>query len=111
MNYLDVHSYGQVLRNRALEKDEGRPSKMDTIAGYKFTIAFENGITKDYVTEKVYDPLTAGSVPIYLGVPNIDDFAPGHKCFMKADRTSPESLAQDIRTVLNNEALYQSCSD
>jgi len=109
MNYMDVHSYGKVLRNKALEKDTGRRSKMDTIAEYKFTIAFENAIAKDYVTEKFYDPLIAGSVPVYLGAPNIDDFAPGDQCFINAgDWESPESLARYILAVTDDEALYRS---
>jgi hypothetical protein len=112
MNYLDIHSYGKVLQNRSLEKDIGYPSKMDTLAGYKFTIAFENTIAKDYVTEKFFDPLIAGSVPIYLGAPNIDDFAPGDKCFINAsDWDSPESLARYILSVSRDQELYQSYFD
>lgn len=38
-------------------------------------MAFENVIAMDYVTEKFYDPLIAGSVLVYLGAPNIADFA------------------------------------
>lgn len=112
MNCIDVHSYGKVLRNRILEKDIGHQSKMDTIAQYKFTIAFENAIAEDYVTEKFYDPLIAGSVPIYLGAPNIDDFAPGDKCFINvSDWDSPKSLAEYILSVSEDEALYQSYFD
>ena len=112
MHYLDIHSYGKVLRNKTLEKDTGHPSKMDTMAEYKFTISFENAIERDYVTEKFFDPLIAGSVPIYLGAPNIGDFAPGDKCFIDAsDWDSPESLARYILTVSNDQELYQSYFD
>jgi len=112
MDYLDIHSYGKVLQNRTLEKDSGHQSKMDTMSRYKFTIAFENAIDKDYVTEKFYDPLIAGSVPIYLGAPNIDDFAPGDKCFINAcNWNSPESLARYILEVSKNHELYQSYLD
>jgi len=38
---------------------------------YKFCIAIENSLAMDYVTEKVYDALAAGCVPIYYGAPNI----------------------------------------
>jgi hypothetical protein len=50
--YMNVHSYGRKLRNRRLRPDHGRPSKLETIASYKFTLAFENAIAPDYVTEK-----------------------------------------------------------
>ena len=112
LNYLDIHSYGKVLRNKILEKDTGHQTKMDTMADYKFTIAFENAIEKDYVTEKFFDPLIAGSVPIYLGAPNIGDFAPGDKCFIDAsDWDSPESLARYIQSVSKDQELYESYFD
>jgi hypothetical protein len=40
---------------------------------YLFTIAIENSLEYDYVTEKLWQPLAAGSIPIYLGASNIDD--------------------------------------
>jgi hypothetical protein len=37
--------------------------KIETVARYKFYLAWENSNTPDYVTEKVYHALEAGSVP------------------------------------------------
>lgn len=37
------------------------------------------------MTEKFFQPLIAGSVPIYRGTPNIDDFAPAADCYVNAD--------------------------
>lgn len=109
MNYLDIHSYGKVLRNKIIEKDTGRQTKLDILANYKFTIAFENAIAKDYVTEKFYDPLIAGSVPIYLGAPNINEFVPGDKCFINvSDWDGPESLSRYIISVSEDDDLYNS---
>jgi hypothetical protein len=34
---------------------------------YKFCVAMENSIQLDYISEKVWDALTAGCVPIYMG--------------------------------------------
>lgn len=42
------------------------------IARYKFVIAYENGICDDYITEKLWRPLSLGVVPIYFGAPNVD---------------------------------------
>lgn len=41
------------------------------IGRYKFVIAFENSICNDYITEKLWRPLTIGVVPIYFGAPNV----------------------------------------
>ncbi len=109
MNVLDVHSYGRMIPNMPSGDDYGHQFKLDTISRYKFTIAFENAIARDYVTEKFYDPLLAGSVPVYLGAPNIGDFAPGDKCFINASEwDSPESLARYLLDVSRDEALYRS---
>jgi len=34
---------------------------------YKFCVAMENSVRHDYVTEKIWDALAAGCIPIYLG--------------------------------------------
>ena len=43
---------------------------------YRYCIAIENSVAVDYVSEKVYDALVAGCLPIYLGAPNFQDFIP-----------------------------------
>src|SRR5262245_8090347 len=83
--------------------------KLKTFETYKFTLAFENAIGQDYVTEKFFDPLIAGSVPVYLGAPNVEDFAPGDNCFINAsDWRSPEALARYLIEVASDEHRYQS---
>jgi hypothetical protein len=100
MRHLRVDSYGRCLRNRDPALDEGRRTKLDVIAGYKFTLAFENSISPDYVTEKFFDPLIVGSVPVYLGASNVGDFAPGDRCYINvADFSGPEELARYLRSL------------
>lgn len=107
MRHVEIHSYGAALRNRRLVPDHGRPSKIQTIANYKFTIAFENAIGEDYVTEKFYDPLVAGSVPIYLGAPNVETFAPADHCFINiTDFPNPKDLAEYLLYLNHDDAAY-----
>ena len=109
MQHLKVDSYGRCLQNRTLEHDEGGKTKMQTMARYRFTLAFENSISQDYVTEKFFDPLIAGSVPIYLGAPNIADFAPGDHCFINvADFPGPAQLAEYLRFLGDCPEEYES---
>lgn len=108
MKHIEVHSYGKTMNNRVLSPDTGRQSKLDTLQHYMFTLAFENAIARDYVTEKFYDPLLAGSVPVYLGAPNIEDFAPGDHCFVNAaDYPDPHALAAYLLAVSKDESAYQ----
>jgi len=105
---LPIASYGSFLRNRTLADDQGRASKLETIARYKFTLAFENSCCEDYVTEKFYDPLLAGSVPIYLGAPNVEQFAPGEHSFINtANFPAPKHLAEYLRALDGDDAAYQ----
>jgi hypothetical protein len=107
MEQMDVHSYGRVLRNRQLDRDEGRLTKRATIARYRFTLAFENSITEDYVTEKLYDPLIAGSVPVYLGAPNVEEFVPGDHCYINVtDYDGPEHLARYLQWLDDHPEKY-----
>jgi hypothetical protein len=106
--HMPIDSYGTFLRNRSLPQDSGHATKLETIARYKFCVAFENARARDYVTEKFFDPLAAGSVPVYLGAPNIDDIAPGEHCFVRVDEfPDPKALAEYLIALGRDEAAYQ----
>jgi len=107
MRYLRVDSYGKWLNNRTLPGDEGRVSKLATIARYKFTLAFENSIAPDYVTEKFFDPLIVGSVPVYLGAPDVAGYAPGERCYLDVtDFSGPRALAERLSFLAEHESEY-----
>jgi hypothetical protein len=106
MEHVRVHSFGAVGRNIELANDEGRRTKRVTIGNYRFTVAFENSMTRDYVTEKFVEPLVAGTVPLYRGAPNIADFAPAPDCYIDVTRfDSPSSLADYLRAMTDEEYL------
>lgn len=48
-------------------------NKYEFIAKYKFNIAFENSSVMGYTTEKIMEPMTVGSIPIYWGNPLISN--------------------------------------
>ncbi len=44
------------------------------------------------------DPLLVGTIPVYLGAPNISDYAPGHQCHISVDDfNSPAELARYLK--------------
>ena len=109
MQEIHIDSYGKLFNNKKMDQDNGRESKINLYKQYKFVIAFENACATDYVTEKFFDPLIAGAIPIYLGAPNIDEYAPGEHCFIHVnDFKSPKELASYIKECCNNEQEYQS---
>jgi len=51
------------------------------MANFRFALCFENCTFPGYVTEKIFDCLLAGCVPVYFGAPDITDFCP-KECFV-----------------------------
>jgi len=51
-------------------------SKFKVLQNYEFCLCFENMAMDGYVTEKIFDCLYAGVVPLYMGAPNILDDVP-----------------------------------
>lgn len=106
MSAMPVHSYGRVCHNCDLANDVGPESKLAAIPQYRFTVAFENSMTTDYVTEKLFQPLLVGSVPIYRGAPNVATFAPApHSYIDTTDFDGPEDLAQFLLAMTDDEYL------
>lgn len=56
-------------------------SKSDTLGNYTFAICFENSILNGWITEKIFDCFFAGTIPIYLGAPDIEAYVP-QDCFI-----------------------------
>jgi len=51
--------------------EPGNQQKYDLLSQYKFNLCFENSLAEGYVTEKLFQALIAGTIPIYWG----DDYA------------------------------------
>ncbi|WP_443944219.1 glycosyltransferase family 10 domain-containing protein [Pedobacter sp. AW1-32] len=62
-SYQKVDSGGKLYNNIGYCVE----NKLEFIRDYKFVIAFENSAFDGYVTEKIYEPFFANSVPIYWG--------------------------------------------
>ncbi|KAL4649054.1 alpha-(1,3)-fucosyltransferase 9-like [Arapaima gigas] len=102
--HIEIHTYGQAFGEYISEKDF-----FPTIASCKFYLSFENSIHKDYITEKLYNPLSVGSVPIVLGPSrqNYENFVPGSAFIHVDDFLSPKELADHILHLDKNEDLYR----
>ena len=106
MQHIAVDSYGKVAHNADLDDDKGRASKLAAVARYRFTVAFENSIARGYVTEKLYQPLLVGSVPIYRGAPDVARHLPATHCCVNADDfAGPRELAEFLTSMTDDEYL------
>jgi hypothetical protein len=116
MKHIPVDSIGSCLNNRAIEgfssgtgwADDGFSSLISIIRGYKFYLAFENSQTRDYVTERVFMGLIAGSVPIYMGAENVWEFMPSDASIICANEyKSVQELAQYLHYLQQDEVAYE----
>lgn len=99
---ITIDSYGSCHRNK-----NGDVNKVDTLRHYKFSLAFENSNVEDYVTEKFFQSLVAGSVPVVLGAPNIQDFAPCPGCLLHIKAPEDvESVAKTMKHLAENPTAY-----
>jgi alpha(1,3/1,4) fucosyltransferase len=51
-------------------------SKYETLSGYDFCLCFENMRMDGYITEKIFDCLYAGTIPLYLGAEDVTAYIP-----------------------------------
>lgn len=110
MKYMKIDSYGGCVNNANVpsewEKGERDRTKENVLSHYKFTLAFENSDDDDYITEKLYQPLRYGSVPIFRGCKNVEDFAPPHSVIDANKFASAKELADYINYLDSNDDEY-----
>ncbi len=89
-------------------------SKYETQSDYTFAICYENMELPGWVNENIFDCFMVGTVPIYLGAPDITEYVPA-ECFIDkrqfptyADlRAFLKSLSEkDIRAYRDNARDY-----
>ncbi|CAL0331323.1 unnamed protein product [Lupinus luteus] len=99
---IKIDSYGGCHRNK-----DGRVNKLETLKRYKFSLAFENSNEEDYVTEKYFQSLVAGTVPVVVGAPNIQEFAPSRGAILHIkDIEDVESIAKTMKHLAENPEAY-----
>lgn len=52
------------------------PEKRKALQQFRFALCIENTIFPGYISEKIFDALLAGTIPIYLGAPDINQYIP-----------------------------------
>ncbi|CAL9765509.1 unnamed protein product [Musa acuminata subsp. burmannicoides] len=99
---IKIDSYGSCHRNR-----DGNVNKVETLKRYKFSLAFENSNEVDYVTEKYFQSLVAGTIPVVVGAPNIRDFAPSPGSVLHIKELHDvASVAKTMRDLAANPDAY-----
>ena len=111
--FINIDIFGGCYYNEdSLEcgKDDAQGCWDKIASQYKFYLAFENSICKDYVTEKFFDPFQRNIIPIVLGGANYSSIAPPHSYIdaFKDYSEDPEALAKLLKKISSDDALYAS---
>lgn len=80
-------------------------NKLETISGYRFSICFENMALAGYVTEKIVDCFVAGTVPLYLGAPDIDTIIPAESYIDMRDFSSFDQADAYMNSMKEHDAI------
>ena len=80
-NQMEGHQLRHQIANKYDNIDlfgRGTPNpldyKEDSLVDYRYSIVVENSKTDNYFTEKLIDCLAVGTIPIYWGCPNLDNY-------------------------------------
>jgi len=112
---MGIHSYGKCHNNTRIEdvypecvnKYDKPQEKKCLLPHYKFAWALENSQGEDYVSEKLFWALEAGTIPLYLGADNVDEFLPNTKSIIKVnDFENTDKLVEYLKAVASNETLF-----
>lgn len=80
-NEIDLYGFG--WDKSALQKvyKGSVETKYPVLSKYNFAISFENCIMSGYITDRIFDCFFAGTIPVYWGASDIEDYIP-KACFI-----------------------------
>jgi hypothetical protein len=101
-----VDSWGKCKNNMKIDNDNGHFNNSELFSEYKFVIAFENEYVDGYITEKITNPMLAGSIPIYLGDNEVEKHFNKDSFINVRDYTSFEDCIKYILYLDSNDIEY-----
>ncbi|KAI4886109.1 hypothetical protein NFI96_004055 [Prochilodus magdalenae] len=102
--HIEIEAYG-----RHFGRYVSGTQYSELVSGCKFYLSFENSIYKDYITEKLYNPMKLGTVPVVLGPPreNYEEFVPADSFIHVNDFKTPQELAEHLKLLDQNREMYE----
>jgi hypothetical protein len=68
---------------------------------YCFSVACENSIQKNYISEKFWDVLLTDGIPIYLGCSNIEEYI-SEDCYISLNNLTIQEMEITIKNIIKN---------
>jgi hypothetical protein len=114
-NYKKVDALGKSQNNVQEQNDRSTYNNNVTYndlavqkySNYKFVLALENGICPGYITEKIINPILAGSIPIYAGPNDIFYIINKKRMIYVGDYEANElGLVEEVKRLDNDSQSY-----
>uniref|UniRef100_A0A667XNA6 Fucosyltransferase n=1 Tax=Myripristis murdjan TaxID=586833 RepID=A0A667XNA6_9TELE len=105
--YVQVDVFGRA--GRPIPGDSGSDSLVRLVSKYQFYLALENSQHTDYITEKLWNAVLAGAVPVVLGPSrdNYERFLPPEAFIHVDDFATVRELAQYLLLLRRSPARLQ----
>ncbi|KAK2145931.1 hypothetical protein LSH36_646g01058 [Paralvinella palmiformis] len=103
--FIPVDIYGR-CGNLTCSRDSSDTCMIMQERRYKFYLAFENAVCRDYVTEKAFRTLNYSIVPVVMGGANYSEILPPHSFIDVRDFESPAQMASYLHYLNNNDTAY-----
>jgi len=108
---VTVDSYGNcghnidVPQGATISTQEGRT---DLSKKYRIVLAFDETLTKDHISEVVWEAFLSGAVPVVLGADNLRDRLPPNSFINVHDFGKFGELGEKVKQVLSDKELWLS---
>jgi hypothetical protein len=84
-----------------------RSRRIENIRRYKFYLAFENSLKKGFISERYWEALMSGTIPVYLGPPDIKNYEPALGSILYInDFNTTKDLANEIIRISSDSDIY-----
>lgn len=103
-----IDNLGKCLNDKNIDSKDRHLSNLDIFKRYKFIIAMENELIDGFISEKILNPILAGSIPIYHGPNDIDMHFNRSRIINVRDFQNIDDCIDFIIKVDNNNDLYES---
>eukprot|EP01080_Neovahlkampfia_damariscottae_P000828 gene828-9078_t len=86
--------------------------RIENMRRYKFYLAFENTFEKGFISERYWEALNSGTIPVYLGPSDIKNYEPsvGSILYLN-DFNSTKDLANEMLRISSDNDLYEKMLD
>ena len=106
----ELNKYKKIDMGGRFKNNVGGPveNKIEFLSNYKFSIAMENSEGEGYTSEKIYQSFISGTIPIYYGNYNIDEFYNPKAYILIRDERDIKKKIEYIKKIDSDEKLYKS---